>query len=246
MRHGKRWAMSVCSLALAACSRAGDPRTGTLGSATAVVARPAPEPPSPAGVASPQAETPAPGASSSSWTRECATPRVVLARGARRDEAIAVLAELIRVFPELAAASFEQRIRDEPCESTLEARCTDAATCSRLATLLEQVDRTQRPHSVCEARLESGTSRLQAPKPRVGAVAACTRIRACELSIGGSSVSECDQLPEPGVECAGRVTCEEVASCSARALARRSPLPQARLPRAFPLSDPCAGHGLGY
>ncbi len=246
MRHGNRWAMYVGWLALAACSRAGDPRTGTLGSATAVVARPAPEPPSPVSVASPQAEPPAPAASASSSAPGCATPRVVLTRGTRRDEGIAVLAELIRVFPELSASSFEERLQPEPCESTLEARCADAAACTRLATLFEQVDRTQRPRSVCEATLEGGASQLQAPKSRPGAMAACARIRACELLVSGAPLIECDVLPEPGAECARHATCTEVARCAERARAGRPSTPQPRLPRARPLNDPCAGRGLGY
>jgi hypothetical protein len=128
-----------------ACSRAGDSRTVTSGSATATVASYSPESETPASAPSrdtgPIASSPVPAPTAS--VSGCAAPRVILTRGPQRGEALAVVAELLRVFPELTALSFEERTRAEPCESTLEARCSDPATCGRLATLFEQIDRTQ-------------------------------------------------------------------------------------------------------
>jgi|SRR5690349_14268703 len=244
MRH---WLLAMVWMPVA-CSRAGDSRTVTLASATSPVTSASTEGPPLASASSrdaePVASSPVPAPSSS--VSGCAAPRVILTRGAEHGEALAVVAELLRVFPELTTLSFEARTRAEPCESTLEATCSDSASCARLATLFEQIDRTQRPRSVCEPRAEGESKQLAAPKPRQGAVAACARIRACELSTAGSPVSECDLLPEPGSECARKVTCAEVASCAEGARARRTTLPQPRLPRARPLADPCSGHGLGY
>ena len=66
--------------------------------------------------------------------------------------------------------------------------------------------------------------------------AACARVRACEIAVGGEAFTECDLLPDPGAECARASDCAKVTSCAERALERRPALPQARLPRARPFS----------
>jgi hypothetical protein len=175
----------------------------------------------------------------------CVSPRAVLARGARREDAKAAVAELLRVFPELETVTFEEQA-GTTCESTFSARCSDGATCERLVFLLKEVDRTQHPRALCGPDPQAPPSHAVQLGARANAQAACARVRACELAGGGKGSTNCDLLPEPGVECAKEGDCAGVKRCAERAAERRPALPQARLPRARPLSDPCEGQGLGY